>query len=149
MRNLLFAICFVTLLFWLTTTMAEAQSVQPGPADSIAGSESKDPNAKYQILMQELKMLQEGLAVKQAELAKLRHKWTVNKGRTPTKEELKEFEEKRAKGVVKVEDNPYVNKSPLSSPGRWREAYYEKLAEINKDKERSICLEQEIDALKR
>jgi hypothetical protein len=149
MKNLLIAICFVALPLWLATTSTEAQSVQSGSADSITGSESKDGNAKYQSLVQEIKMLQEGLIVKQAELAKLRHKWTVSKGRKPTEEELKEFEEKRAKGEGKVEDNPYVNKTPLSSPARWRAAYYEKLAEITKDRERLIRLEQELDAQKR
>jgi hypothetical protein len=148
MKKLLFAICFVALPLWLAATLTVAQSEQPGSAGSIAGSESKVRNAKYQSLVQELKILQDGLAVKQAELAKLRHKWTVNKGRTPTADEIKTFEEKRAKGAVKVGDNPYINKNPLSSPGRWRAAYYEKLAEINRDKERSIRLEQELDALK-
>jgi hypothetical protein len=147
MKNLLFAICFVALPFWLVATLTEAQSVQPGSADSTAASEAKGRNAKYQSLAQELNSLHEGLAVKQAELAKLRHKWTVNKGRTPTAEEIKTFEEKRAKGAVKVEDNPYINRNPLSSPGRWRAAYYKKLDEINKDKERANRLEQELDEL--
>src|SRR3990172_349351 len=141
MKKQLFAICVVAFAFWLRPPMIEAQAAQPGSADSIAGSESKDHNTKEQSLAQELKMLREGLAIKQAELAKLRHKWIVNKGRTPTEEELKIFEEKRAAGGGKVEDNPYVNKTPLSSPGRWRAAYYEKIAEINMDKERLLRLE--------
>jgi hypothetical protein len=148
MKKLLFAICIAAIALCLPLPVTEAQSVPAGSEDSGAGNKAINRNAKYQDLAQELKMLQEGLAVKQAELAKLHHKWAVNKGRTPTSKELKTFEDKRAKGVVKVEDNPYVNKSPLSSPGRWRTAYYEKLAEINKDKERSIRLEKEIDALK-
>ena len=144
MKKQLFAICVVAIAFWLRPPMTEAQAAQPGSADSVADSESKDHNTKEQSLAQELKMLREGLAIKQAELARLRHKWIVSKGRTPTEEELKIFEEKRAAGEVKAEDNPYVNKTPLSSPGRWRAAYYEKLAEINKDKDRLIRLEHEL-----
>lgn len=144
MKKQLFAICVVAIALWMPPPWTEAQSAQPASVDSIAGSESKDRDTKEQRLAQELKMLREGLAIKQVELAKLRHKWIVSKGRTPTEEELKIFEEKRASGEVKAEDNPYVNKTPLSSPGRWRAAYYKKLAEINKDKERLIRLEHEL-----
>ena len=149
MKNLLITICFVAFSLWLTTTLTEAQSVQTGSADTIAGSGSKDGNAKYQSLVQEIKMLKEGLIVKQEELAKLRHKWIVSKGRKPTAKDLKGLAEKRAEGEVKVDDNPYVNKTPISSPARWRTAYYEKLAEINRDKERLSLLERELDAQKR
>ena len=149
MKNLLITICFVAFSLWLTTTLTEAQSVQTGSADSIAGSESKDSNVKHQSLVQEIKMLKEGLIVKQDELAKLRHKWIVSKGRKPTEAELKDLGENMAKGEVKVDDNPYVNKTPVSSPARWRAAYYVKLAEITKDKERLILLERELDAQKR
>ena len=149
MKNLLIAICFVAFSLWLTTTLTEAQSVQTGSADSIVGSGSKDSNAKYQSLVQEIKMLKEGLIVKQDELTKLRHKWIVSKGRKPTAADLKDLQEKRAEGEVKVDDNPYVNKTPISSSACWRAAYYEKLAEITKDKERLILLERELDAQKR
>jgi len=148
MKKILFAVCFVALPLWLSAGLTEAQSEQPVSADSTAGSKGKEQNAKYQALQQELKMLRDGLKVKEAELARLRHKWTVNKGRTPTADEIKTFEEKRAKGPVTVEDNPFVNQNALSSPGRWRAAYYEKLAEINRDKERAKSLEKELDALK-
>jgi hypothetical protein len=149
MKNLLFAVCFVACSLWLATTSTEAESVQPDAVDSIAASASTDHNAKYQSLVQELKVLRDGLTEKQAELVKLRHKWTVSKGRTPTEQEVKDFEAKRAKGEVTVEDNPYVNKSAISSPARARAAYYQKLAEIKKDRERVLHLEQELDALKR
>jgi len=142
MKKLLFAICFVALPLWLPAGLSQAQPEQ------ITGPAAKEQNAKHQALDQELKMLRDGLKVKEAELARLRHKWTVNKGRTPTADEIKTFEAKRAKGPVKVEDNPFVNNNPLSSPGRWRAAYYKKLAEVNKDKERANSLEKELDALK-
>jgi hypothetical protein len=142
MKKLIFAICFVALPLWLSAGLTQAQ---PG---QTAGTGSKERSAQYQALDQELKMLRDGIAVKEAELARLHHKWTVNKGRTPPADEVKAFEAKRAKGPVKVEDNPYINKNPLSSPGRWRAAYYEKLADVNKDKERANSLEKELDALK-
>ena len=136
MKSLLVAFCFLVLQLGLAFSLPETQAAQP---DQIAKSES---------LTQEVKKLQQELAVKQEELGKLRHKWAVNKGRTPTKQEIADFEEKRAKGAVKVEDNPYINKSPISSPGRWRAAYYAKLAEIDQVKERLVLLEQELAALK-
>lgn len=147
MKNLLVAICFIALALWLSIALTEARPALAGSAGAIAGNGSKDQNEKYQSLVQELKILREGLEAKQAELARLRHKWMVNKGRTPTKEEIKAFEEKKAKGTVKVEDNPYVNRNPLSTPGRWREAYYAKLAEVNKDEERVKLLQKELDEL--
>jgi hypothetical protein len=128
--------------------LTHSLSAQTGSDGSIAGSESKDSNEKYQNLVQEIKTLKEGLIVKQEELAKLRHKWIVSKGRKPTNAELKDLGENMAKGEVKVDDNPYVNKTPVSSPAHWRAAYYEKLAEITRDKERLVLLEKELDAQK-
>jgi hypothetical protein len=148
MRKILFSVCFVAFPFWLSAALTEAQSGQPGSADSSTVREAKDQNAEYQSLVQELNTLRDGLAVKQAELDKLRHKWTVNKGRMPTAAEIKKFEEKRAKGPVTVEDNPFINKNPLSSPSRFRAAYFKKLAEINDDEVRVKMLEKELDALK-
>jgi hypothetical protein len=136
----------IVLATCLTTSLA---GFQPARAASSFESRSETAQSKeYQALAQELKSLQDGLAAKQVELAKLRHKWMVSKGRTPSKEEIAEFEKLQAKGSAKFEDNPYINKSPLSSPGRWRVAYREKLAEIDKDKEAIALLEQKIDALK-
>ncbi|WP_298439692.1 hypothetical protein [Geobacter sp.] len=146
MKSLRFTIGIVALTVWLSPVLAGAQ---PGSADSDAGIASKESSTKRQSLVLELKALREGVAAKQAELAKLRHKWMVSKGRTPTEEEVKEFEKKRARGEATAEDNPYVNRNPLSSPARWRAAYYEKLAEIKKEKERAALLEQELGALAR
>jgi hypothetical protein len=148
MRKILFSVCFVALSFWLSAALTEAQSGQPGSADSNTVREAKDQNAKHQSLVQELDTLRDELTVKQAELANLHHKWTVNKGRMPTADEIKTFEEKRAKGPVTVEDNPFINKNPLSSPSRFRAAYFKKLAEINDDEVRVKLLEKELGALK-
>jgi len=148
MRKILFSVCFVALPFCLSAAPTLAQSGQPSSANSKTALEENGQNAKYQSLVKELNTLLDGLAVKEAELDKLRHKWTVNKGRMPTAEEIKTFEEKRAKGPVTVEDNPYINKNPLSSPSRFRAAYFKKLAEINDDKVRARQLEKELDALK-
>ena len=149
MKSLPFVVGVVVMAVWLSPILTEAEPVQPGSAASVAGIESGDSNAKRQSLVLELKALQEGVAVKEAELAKLRHKWMISKGRTPTEEEVKEFEKKRAKGEATAEDNPYVNKNPLSTPARWRAAYYKKLAEVKKAKEQVLRLEQELGALAR
>ena len=65
----------------------------------------------------------------------------------PTADELKTFNEKSAEGEVKLEDNPYVNKSALSTPGRHRMAYFQKLNEIRADEERIVTLRNEINAV--
>ncbi len=94
----------------------------------------------------ELNQLREDLAAKQAELARLRRKWQLAKGRNPSREEIKEFEKKRAEGKSTFKDNPYVNKSPLSSPIPARVAYLKKLEEVQKDEERIRQLEQQLKA---
>jgi hypothetical protein len=138
MKKGLLTICTIALALWAATN----------PTEAGAASSSQTGQPKYDNIARELKILQEGLVVKKVELAKLRRKWTVSKGRIPTDEELKEFEKKRAKGDVKTDDNPYVNKSPLGSSGRWREAYYKKLEEIKKDEEQAARLERELDGQK-
>lgn len=109
----------------------------PSPA---AGAVSPD-RARVEA---ELKGLKEGLDTKRKELERLRHKWSVAKGRTPSDEEVKEFEKKRAEGKASFKDNPYVNRKPLSSPGPARAAYYNKLEEVRKDEERVRQLEQQL-----
>jgi peptidoglycan hydrolase CwlO-like protein len=136
------AVC-VVILSLAVVSLAGVQTAQSESEPVV----SAQGNQKLKALVQELKQLQEGLAAKEAELATLRHKWIVNKGRKPTKEELAEFEEKRKKGKLKPEDNPYINKSPLSSPARARAAYHEKKAEIEKDKARAALLQEQINAL--
>ena len=98
-------------------------------------------------LTEELRKLQEGLLVKRKEAARLHRKWVVAKGRMPTKDELADFEEKRAQGEVPIGDNPFVNKSPLSSPGLYRKAYYLKVEEIRRDEEQVVHLQDAIIAL--
>jgi hypothetical protein len=98
-------------------------------------------------LNQELTALRKGVAEKKKELARIRRKWQINKGRIPTQDELKEFEKKRAKGAVSIKDNPFINRNPLSSPSRYREAYYKKLDEIKQDEERIDGITTEINAL--
>jgi len=109
--------------------------------------DGKGRQAEYERMTEELKQLQDGLPAKKTELAQLRRKWVVVKGRMPTQEELEEFEEQRAEGEVSVADNPYVNKNPLSSPGRYRGAYYKKLDEVRGDEARIARLRDEIKAL--
>jgi hypothetical protein len=117
----------------------------PSPGDRPGGTRQ----AVNESLRRELKTLDERLPAKREELRQLHHKWVVRKGRNPSKDEQKEFKKKQAKGEVKAEDNPYVNRNSLGSPGASREAYYKKLDEIQKDVERIARLRREIDALER
>lgn len=103
--------------------------------------------SRSKTLTAELKALKEALPAKQAELAKLRHRWMVAKGRTPTAAEIKEYEAKKAKGKATAGDNPYVTKTPLSNPAPYRAAYYKKLEEVTRDQEQIARLEQELAAL--
>lgn len=115
---------------------AAQTAAQPVAANRRAGLEA------------ELKQLKEALTLKKEELARLQHKWMVSKGRTPTAKEIAEFEKKRAKGKATYADNPYVNKSPLSSTIPARVAYRNKLEEVQKDEARVTQLERELQALK-
>lgn len=119
----------------------------PAPAAVPADTASAAPNADRERIAAELKDLEEELAEKRKELDRLRHKWSVAKGRTPTPEEVEEFEKKRAAGKATFEDNPYVNKRPLSSPVRARVAYYKMLEEVRADEERVNQLTRELRAL--
>jgi hypothetical protein len=144
------AIRIIALALWAVTGLTgagAASASQPGQPDAGVSADGARTRT-FDSVARELKSLQEGLAAQKAELAQLRHKWTVTKGRVPTEKELKDFEKKKAKGEAKPEDNPYFNKNPLSSPGRWREAYYRKLEEVRKDEERATRLERELDGLK-
>jgi Tfp pilus assembly protein FimV len=130
---------------------AACLALVPGATRSVCAASAenvREGTSRHQDLAQRLKELQDALSAKEAELARLRHRWVVLKGRTPSAEEIKEFEKKRAKGEAKAEDNPYSNKSPLGAPGSARVAYYAKLSEIRKDKEAIARLQQELAALK-
>jgi len=121
---------------------AESSAAPTGAADAQQGRGAG--SEEYARLSRELQALRQALPGKRQELARLKHKWKVAKGRTPTEKELKEFEEKRAKGEATFQDNPYINKKPLSTPGPARLAYYKKLEEIEHDEERVSQLEQEL-----
>ncbi len=133
---------------------APAQKKQEAPAASDASGSAAKPAAQpvasttRATLEAELKRLKEALVPKKEELSRLQHKWMVSKGRTPTAKEIAEFEKKRAKGKATYADNPYVNKSPLSSTIPARVAYRNKLEEVQKDEARVAQLEQELQALK-
>jgi hypothetical protein len=115
----------------------------PAPADTTGEDSIRAARVR---LGEELQKLRDGLPVKREELERLRRKWVTRKGRTPTAEEIKIFNEKKAAGEAKEEDNPFFNKNPLSSPGIQREAYYKKLEEIRSDEARILALQKELDA---
>lgn len=135
---------FIVIFALSTQFTARADSTPPTPQ---AARDASAGQTKHERLSSELRHLEAGLPAKKTELARLHRKWVVAKGRMPTAEELKTFNEKSAEGAVKIEDNPYVNKSALSSPGRYRMAYFEKLNEIRADEERIATLRNEIKAI--
>jgi len=126
-------------------SLGSAPAATAGAVAAAGGVRS----AEHERLTLELKKTREGVAAKKKELARLHHKWSVAKGRTPTEDEVEEFEKKRAKGKATYQDNPYVNKKPLSSPVPARIAYFKKLEEVRKDEERARQLELELQRLAR
>lgn len=126
------------------TNTAAAGATPPAQAGSDAASAPK--SAEQERASAELNKLREDLVEKKAELARLLRKWKLAKGRNPSPEEIKEFEKKRAAGKATFKDNPYVNKSPLSSPIPARIAYFKKLEEVQKDEERIRQLEEQLQA---
>lgn len=136
--------------FLTVTVMALAFSaavVARADASSTQPATTSVQQAENQKLSGELQELLNQLSIKKKELAKLRRKWITVKGRTPSEEELEEFNEQRAEGAVSFEDNPYVNQNPLSSPGIYRKAYYEKLAEVRSVEAKIASLREAIDDL--
>jgi hypothetical protein len=126
----------------------------PAPSNEVRApltgeSDRSALRVEYDALTRELKKIQDALPGKKDELAQLHHKWMILKGKTPTPDEIAAFEKKRAQGAVSVEDNPYVNKNPLTSPGLGREAYYKKLEEIRQDEERVSRIRQMLGSLER
>lgn len=139
-RLLAFTVTVMALAFSAAViARAETSSTQPASAGV--------QQTEYQKLSGELHALLNQLSVKKKELAKLRRKWIAVKGRTPSEEELEEFNEKRAEEAVSFEDNPYVNKNPLSSPGIYRKAYFEKLEEVRSDEAKIARLREAIGKL--
>jgi hypothetical protein len=119
-------------------TVVPAASGDGASAVAVSAGQKSDASQESAAdkLCKELKSLRQGIAVKTDQLAQLRHRWAVVKGRTPSPQELKDFAAKQAKGKVTPEDNPYVNKSSLSVSAPARTAYYKKLQEIQGDQER-------------
>jgi hypothetical protein len=105
-------------------------------------------SARRAKLAAELRQVQDALATKKKELDRLQHKWNVARGRTPTLEEAKEFQKRLAEGKATDEDNPYINRSALSSSGRARADFFKKLDEVHQDQARARQLGQELEALK-
>jgi hypothetical protein len=128
------------------TRETPAASPAAAPANSSSSATTGATGAKpgqHGTPSGELQSIKQALPAKKQELARLYRKWSVAKGRTPTAKEVEEFEKKRAKGKATFEDNPYINKNPLSTPGIARLAYHKKLEEVNKDEERIRQLEQD------
>ena len=121
-------------------------SASPATADGTGRISRKADSRR---LREELQKLRDGLPAKREELARLRRKRTVSKGKVPSEKELKTFQEKQSEGDVSFEDNPYVGKSALNSLAAKREAYYKKFEDIRGDEARIEALQKELDTLER
>ena len=117
-------------------TAASSSSATTGATGATSG--------QHGIPSGELQSIKQALPAKKQDLARLYRKWSVAKGRTPTKKEVEEFEKKRAKGKATFEDNPYITQNPLATPGVARLAYHKKLEEVRKDEERIRQLELDL-----
>jgi hypothetical protein len=141
--------------FWIIVTILALSAPAMALADNATVSDGKAASggaasnqAKPEAATQELQALKDALPAKKKELAKLRHKWAVMKGRKPTGAELKELEDflNSHKGPVSFEGNPYINKNQsVSAPARM--AYFKKLQEIQMNEERIHQLELQLEAL--
>lgn len=88
---------------------------------------------RFAALRTEIKSLQDGLPAKREELAQLRRRWVISMGRTPSAGE--------------TESGRFTTRSALSTPGRHREAYFARLAEVEQDEARIAELEKQLAAL--
>jgi Domain of unknown function (DUF4124) len=91
--------------------------------------------ANFKALRVERKDIQDKLPEKKETLAKLHHQWVVSMGRTPKN------------GESTSDPANYLTQSALSTPGKHREAYYDKKAEIEKDEARITEIGQQLDSL--
>ena len=92
-------------------------------------------HASYKALRDERKDIQDKLLEKKETLTKLHHQWVVSMGRTPKN------------GENASDPANYVTQSALSTPGKHREAYFDKKAEIEKDEARLKEIEQQLVSL--
>jgi uncharacterized protein DUF4124 len=89
---------------------------------------------RYATLDKELSQLRDGVPAKRDELARLRRRWVISMGKTPT-------DNLDAPGS-------FSTQSALSTPGRHRAAYFAKKAEIESDEARIADLESQLQKLK-
>jgi hypothetical protein len=99
-------------------------------------------HASYKALRDERKDIQDKLPEKKETLTKLRHQWVVSMGRTPKAGETRDDRFTKPP----PEEKETVSHS-LSTPGKHREAYYDKKAEIEKDEARLKEIEQQLVSL--
>ena len=92
-------------------------------------------HASFKALRDERKDIQDKLPEKKETLSKLHRQWVISMGRTPKE------------GESTSDPENYVTKSALSTPGKHREAYFDKKAEIEKDEARLKEIEQQLASL--
>jgi hypothetical protein len=92
-------------------------------------------HANFKALRDEFKGIQDKLSEKKETLTKLHRQWVISMGRSPKD------------GESTSDPGNYVSKSALSTPGKHREAYFDKKAEIEKDEARLQEIEQQLASL--
>ncbi|BEH10010.1 MULTISPECIES: DUF4124 domain-containing protein [Geobacter] len=122
-------------------------ALKPQSPILYGGLDERGWRTRFSSLREELKVIEESLPKKREELNQLHRRWVISMGRVPSQGELKDFAEKQAEGSATVEDNPYVNKSALSTPGRHREAYYAKLQEVRQEEARVGEIKKQLEDL--
>lgn len=141
----LFVLILALSLSAVPLAAADETPAAASATDAAAATQKGSDSDERARLAKELQSIRQELPGKKQELARLYRKWLAVKGRTPSEKERKEFEEKLAKGdEVTFEDNPFINKNPLSNPVPARVAYYKKLQEVKRDEERIRQLEREL-----
>lgn len=96
----------------------------------------------FRALREQMKRIQGDLPGKKDELTKLHHEWVVSMGRTP-----KAGETRDDRFIKPPPESKEELSHALSTPGRHREAYYNKKAEIERDEVRIKEIEVQIAAL--
>jgi uncharacterized protein DUF4124 len=92
-------------------------------------------HASFKALRDERRDIEDKLPEKKEMLTKLHRQWVISMGRTP----------KEGESTSNPEN--YITQSALSTPGKHREAYFAKMAEIEKDEGRIKEIEQQLVSL--
>jgi hypothetical protein len=121
---------------------ATESALQEQKAELYGGHGKEWWHAGFKALRDEFKVIQDKLSEKKETLTKLHRQWVISMGRTP-----KEGETREDRFIKPPPDEKEGLSHALSTPGKHREAYYDKKAEIEKDEARLQEIEQQLASL--